>query len=262
MATKPDWNGETYHRVSQPQFEWGKKVLESLALRGDETVLDVGCGSGRLTALLAERLPHGKVIGVDASQAMLDVAARELSRFGLRVSLLRAEAQALSLPSRADVIFSTATFHWVADHGALFASLARNLKPSGRVHAQWGGEGNLHRFLGLVGDVTRTARWSEYFDGFEPGWYFKTLDETRANLMDAGFEVKELSLSAAPTPFVSADDFRAFVSSVVLRHHLLAIPEDAREAFLDEVVQRAGAGGEPWTLDYVRLNCRAVSGAF
>ncbi|MBX7114032.1 MAG: class I SAM-dependent methyltransferase [Myxococcaceae bacterium] len=163
---QPDWNAEIYHRVSEPAWQWGKKVLAALPLEGDEAVLDVGCGSGRLTALLAERLPRGQVMGVDTSQPMLDVAARELKRFGTRVSLVHAEAQALALGEPVDVVFSTATFHWVADHAALFTSLARALKTGGRLHAQWGGEGNLHRFLGLVGDVTRSARWSEYFVGF------------------------------------------------------------------------------------------------
>src|SRR3954451_22618934 len=128
MAT--EWDGRAYERLSDPQLAWGKKVLDRLALRGDERALDAGCGAGRVTALLRERV--ASVIGIDQSQSMLETARVALPS----VQLVRASVDALPFFDAVDVIFSTATFHWVLDHERLFASLARALRRGGRLEAQ------------------------------------------------------------------------------------------------------------------------------
>ena len=141
-----EWNASTYHRVSSPQFAWGQAVLDRLPLRGNETVLDVGCGTGRLTELLAGRLPHGRAIGIDQSVNML-ATARTATRASVRgrIAFVQADAAALPIAGRADAIFSTATFHWVLDHDRLFRSLFAALTPGGRLVAQCGGGPNLER---------------------------------------------------------------------------------------------------------------------
>jgi trans-aconitate 2-methyltransferase len=138
-----EWNSQAYHKVSNPQFEWGLKVLERLELRGDERVMDAGCGSGRLTSKLLERLPHGEVVGVDLSHNMLTQAAEHLRKFRARVKFVQADLTRLPFDNEFDVAFSTASFHWVLDHEAMFASLARSLKPVGKIEAQCGGGANL-----------------------------------------------------------------------------------------------------------------------
>src|SRR5687767_7283559 len=119
-----EWNAETYHRVSDPQVEWGVSVLARLPLVGHELVLDIGCGTGRLTQKLLERIPRGSVIALDLSANMLQ-AARDYLRpvVGSRVQFVQADAAALPIAGTADAIFSTATFHWVLDHPLLFKSL-------------------------------------------------------------------------------------------------------------------------------------------
>ena len=147
-ASPKEWDAATYHRVADPQFNWGVRVLERLPLAGDETVIDAGCGSGRLTELLLERLPRGRVIALDRSSNMLEaVRGRLLPRHAGRLELMEADLGALSLEGVADAVFSTATFHWVLDHRALFGGLRRALRPGGRLVAQCGGAGNLDRFL-------------------------------------------------------------------------------------------------------------------
>jgi trans-aconitate methyltransferase len=146
----PDWNADVYHQISEPQFRWGLEVLAGLELKGDETVIDAGCGTGRLTAKLAERLPRGRILALDASDAMLEKARKELARFSDRITFQQADLGALQLVEAADVVFSTATFHWVMDHDALFRGLYRALKPGGRLHAQCGGFGNLEKHLKLA----------------------------------------------------------------------------------------------------------------
>src|SRR4051794_40166115 len=134
------WDGAAYDRLSTPMERLGREVLDRLELRGDETILDAGCGSGRLTELLIDRVPDGRVIGVDASASMID-AARE--RLGAGADLRVADLVGLDLSGETvDVVFSTATFHWIADHDALFASLRAVLRPGGRLVAQCGGAGH------------------------------------------------------------------------------------------------------------------------
>src|SRR4051794_33026047 len=131
------WDGAAYDRLSTPMEEMGREVMDRCELRGDETVLDAGCGSGRLTERLIDRVPDGRVIGVDVSASMIDAARK---RLGADADLRVADLVGLDLGGETvDVVFSTATFHWIADHDALFASLRAVLRPGGRLVAQCGG---------------------------------------------------------------------------------------------------------------------------
>ncbi|MBK7861013.1 MAG: methyltransferase domain-containing protein [Archangiaceae bacterium] len=240
-----DWDAQVYHQISEPQFRWGLEVLEGLELKGDETVIDAGCGTGRLTARLLERLPRGKVIALDQSDAMLAKARAGLT--DPRVTFLQADLANLELGPVADVVFSTATFHWVMDHDALFRGLHRALKPHGRLHAQCGGFGNLQRHLTLamkvlgLGDVPYPT-------------HFATAEASVERLTRAGFEGPRAWLKDAPTPFADAASFRTFIEHVTLRTVVAMIGERA-PSYLDEVVK---ASAPDFTLDYVRLELRGI----
>ncbi len=260
MSTHGDWNASEYHRVSDVQFRWGLQVLSELQLQGDEVVIDAGCGTGRLTSVLLERLTTGRVVALDASEAMLEVARRELERFGDRVACSQADLAALTLHSVADVIFSNATFHWVTDHDALFKSLRRALKTGGRLHAQCGGIGNLAHFQKLALGVGHEKPFTEYFANFVSPTNFADEASTLARLEAAGFHDQRVWLSLAPTPFETRDDFKAFINTVVLRHAAAVMPASLHAQFLDTVVDRCAARPEGLSLDYVRLNIRAVAG--
>jgi trans-aconitate methyltransferase len=251
-----DWKAETYHRISEPQKRWGERVLSTLELRGDETVLDAGCGTGRLTRGLLERLPRGRVIALDASPAMLDVARRELASFGDRVSFVQATLARDELPTGMDVVFSTATFHWVLDHDALFGSIARALVRGGKLHAQCGGSGNLERVHSLVMDTIRTPRFTQFFASLTDPWLFAGVAETERRLKTAGFSQILVELEEAPTPFSNANAYREFMGSVVLRPFLAYLPQALRSEFVEAVTERAGSEDPPFHLDYVRLNLR------
>jgi trans-aconitate 2-methyltransferase len=149
-----EWDAATYDRISDPMLRMGSAVLDRLPLEGHETVLDAGCGSGRVTEQLAERLPQGHVIALDASSAMIDQARQRLDRFGERVSFVVADlGRPLPIDGPVDAILSTATFHWVPDHDALFRNLAAVLRPGGRLVAQCGGAGNLARVMSVVAGI-------------------------------------------------------------------------------------------------------------
>src|SRR5262245_21843164 len=140
-----EWDAATYDRISDPMFGWGRTVLERLPLDGDERVLDAGCGSGRVTRLLLDRLPRGSVVALDLSAQMLEEARRNLHDY-TRVSFVRADrAEPLPVDGTVDAVFSNATFHWVNDHDALFENLAAVMRPGARLVAQCGGEGNIAR---------------------------------------------------------------------------------------------------------------------
>jgi ubiquinone/menaquinone biosynthesis C-methylase UbiE len=256
-----EWNAEIYHRVSNPHVTWGAKVLEDLPLRGDETVLDAGCGSGRLTAELLERLPNGHVIALDQSQNML-AAAREnlVPRYGDRVTFVQADLQDLTtyqLGEPVDIIFSTASFHWVKDHPRLLANLFAVLNPGGWLVAQCGGGANLAALLSRAAELMATPRYAPFFADWSGPWEYAD-DRTTANrLRDAGFVDVETSLEEAPTRLADAATFREFLTTVIFGAHLARIPdEDLREGFVDHLTDLAAVDDPPFFLDYWRLNLR------
>jgi trans-aconitate 2-methyltransferase len=240
-----DWDASTYDRIAGPMTRWGAVVLDRLVLHGDERVLDAGCGSGRVTELLAERLPRGRVVAVDGSPAMVATAAARLARFGDRVETLVADL-ADPLPiAPVDAMLSTATFHWIPDHDGLFRSLARVLRPGGQLVAQCGGAGNIDRVRAAIA-AAGDAR---------PGpWHFAGPEETRQRLEAAGFVDVETWLQDEPTRLEPGAPFEEYLATVVLGAHLARRPEAEHRAFVHAV---ASALREP-VIDYVRLNIVAT----
>ena len=245
------WDAKAYHKVSNPQFEWGKKVLSRLELRGDETVVDVGCGTGRLTALLCDKLPRGRVIAVDRDAGMIEEAKRHL---GDRAEYL--VASALDLPAYdADAIFSTATFHWIPEHDRLFPRLFAALGPGGRLVAQCGGGRNLHRVLERLSVILAEPDVAPYFNGVGEPWYYATAEQTAARMTAAGFSDVATSLTPAPTPFATRDDFRTFCARVILGQRLHPLTDSTlRERVIDRVAELASHDDPPFVLDYERLD--------
>jgi trans-aconitate 2-methyltransferase len=255
-----EWDAEEYEAVSAPQTGWGAGFLdlflERRGLRGDEAVVDAGCGTGRVTEILLRHLPEGTVLAVDASAAMV-AAARERFDGDPRVRVERRDLLRLEVERPVDVIFSTATFHWIRDHERLFWRLARSLKPGGRLAAQCGGAGNIALTLGAVERVMGEERFVGFFDGFQATWYFADAETTRARLEAAGFEEVETWLHDEHTEFGSVEEIARFLRTVVLRTHLAVLPEARREPFAAAVAERIAERGR-LVVDYVRLNMLAT----
>jgi trans-aconitate 2-methyltransferase len=229
----------------------GREVLERLPLNGDETVIDAGCGSGRVTEALIARLPSGRVIGVDQSASMVD-AARE--RLGDRAELHVADLATFELGLEADAILSTATFHWIADHDALFARLRAHLRPGGLLVAQCGGQGNIASVHAAAREAMAAEPFAPSFEGWRGPWNFAAPDETEARLRAAGFAQARAWLQERP---VTPDEPHAYLTEINLGAHLGRLPEDLRPRFVDAVIERLG--GPPVTIDYVRLNIDATA---
>ena len=243
--TTRDWDARTYDRIADPQARWGTAVLDRLPLEGDERVLDAGCGSGRVTEQLAERLPRGRVVALDGSPSMVDAARERLARFGDRIEYVVADlGRPLPVDGEVDAVLSTATFHWVLDHDALFRNLAAVTKPGGWLVAQCGGAGNIANVLRVL---ARTG------DGWLGNKHFATPLDTTRRLDAAGYVDIECWLSDEPTRFEPGEPFETFLRTVVLGDHVARLPEGERDAFVRSV---ADGVGEP-VIDYVRLNITA-----
>jgi trans-aconitate 2-methyltransferase len=251
-----EWNSSVYHRLSGPQLSWGKKVLSRLRLRGDEAVLDAGCGTGRLTAELVEALPRGRVVGIDLSQNML-AGAREHLRSQLIVPVRLVAADLLHLPfeSAFDGIVSTAAFHWVPDHDRLFLELRRTLRPGGWLEAQCGGGPNVAALRKRALALASTPQFSAFFADFREPWFYADAEGAARTLDRAGFVEVVTSLEPAPTVLDNAQHYSEFVSHIILRQHLKRIPDEhLRAQFMTRLTEAAGADDPPFSLDYWRLN--------
>lgn len=246
-----DWDGATYDRISRPIEQNGLTVLDRMELRGDETVLDAGCGSGRVTQALLERLPAGRVIGVDGSPGMIEAARR---RLGDDVELLVCDLLDLNLAGRAvDGVFSTAVFHWIDDHDRLFRSLRRVLRPGGQLVAQCGGEGNTPELLEATLAVGELEPYAEHLRGWSP-WNYQGPQETARRLTAAGFVDVRTGLVQRPVPY---EDLGEWLRTNALSAHQLRLPPQLRDAYVDDV--REAFGPQP-TLTYIRLDIDARAG--
>lgn len=254
-----EWNASSYHKVSGPQTTWGQRVLNRLHLNGDERAIDAGCGSGRVTGELMERLPHGRLIALDRSWNMLMTARANLRPlFGSRVGFLQVALPDMPIVEWADLVFSTATFHWIQDHDALFTNIFASLRPGGRLHAQCGGGPNLNHARELARQVMEDEPFARYFADWPGPWQYANDVETAERLSRAGFVEVDTNLEEAPTTLASESDYREFVTTVIYHPHLERLPDAAtRQAFIGRVTRLAAAEPVPFTLDYWRLNIHA-----
>jgi trans-aconitate 2-methyltransferase len=246
-------DGATYDRISAPLERIGREVLERLRLHGDEAVLDAGCGSGRVTQALAERLPRGHVIGVDGSAPMI-AAARD--RLGDRAELIVQDLERLDLGEReVDAILSTATFHWIADHDGLFARLRTTLRHGGRLVAQCGGRGNTPELDAAARAAGERESFAAHLGGWRGPWNFAGPEETAERLRSAGFNEVRTWLVQRPAPY-EALDLREWLATNALTAHLARLPVPLREPFVDAVADELGS--HP-SMTYIRLNIDATA---
>lgn len=251
-----EWNASSYETLANPMTRWGGAFLSKLELRGDESVIDAGCGTGRVTEKLLERLPEGKVLAVDGSHAMVE-AARERFEGDERVSLSRQNLLELEVGEPVDLIFSTATFHWIPDHGRLFGRLAAALKPGGLLAAQCGGEGNISRVGEATGKVMGREPFAPHFENWTDDKEFAGVEATEERLRNAGFEPEGVWLHEEPTEFDTVENLASYLRTIILRGHAGILPEEAREPFALAVAEEMAAMDGPLLADYVRLNIMA-----
>jgi trans-aconitate 2-methyltransferase len=242
-----DWNAASYEKVSAPMEAMGREVLDRLDLRGDERVLDAGCGTGRVTAALLERLPRGEVVAVDGSPAMVEAIRR---RLGDAVDARVADLTELELERPVDAVLSTATLHWIADHDRVYARLHDALVPGGRLVVQCGGEGNIAGVRRAIDAVASREPFAAALGGWAGPWHFASPRETAERLRRLGYA----DVWTWPQHVdVRPDDPHEYLATIVLGSHLERLPAGQRDTFAAAVLD---AMDEP-VVDYVRLNVLA-----
>jgi trans-aconitate 2-methyltransferase len=249
-----EWDAGSYHGLAQPHQQWATQILDRLPLRGDEVVLDLGCGTGALTEQLLARLgPDATVVGVDGSSRMVEEATARLGG-DPRATFEQQDLLALSVASPADAAVSSATFHWIKDHDLLFARVRAAVRTGAWFVAQCGGRGNVANVVRAVLEVSARPAYASYFEGWPGPWNYAGPEETAERLERAGFAVEHVWLEPSPQ---RPQPLRDFLRTVSLGSHLERLPEELHDAFVDEVA----VAMEPDPVhDYVRLNivARAV----
>ena len=230
------WNPADYHRSSLAQQQWAEELIAKLGLRGDERVLDIGCGDGKVTAEIARRLPGGAVTGVDSSPEMIRFARDHFPHSGYRnLSFVLADARALPFSGAFDVVFSNAALHWIPDHKPLLAGIAESLRPAGKLLIQMGGKGNAEQILGAGDTVQKRPEWAQFFRGFSFTFGFFDAEEYRRWLAESGFGPLRVELIRKDMAYSSRQDCAAWIRTTWLPR-MSRLPGNRRAGYIDAVM--------------------------
>lgn len=237
-----EWNAAAYSRVSELQRWLADKSLATLTLRGDERVLDVGCGDGRITAAIAARLPRGTVIGTDASHDMVDFGARTFPPSDHpNLSFQAADATQLAFRGAFDLVVSFNCLHWVRDQNAALRGIASALAASGRAHLRMVARGERRSLEAVIDDTREQPQWSSHFAGYESPYLHLTPDEYRQRAEQSGLRVEGIDLQQESWDFGSRDAFVHFAEATFVEW-TRKLPPESRQRFIDDVLDRYAAG--------------------
>ena len=257
------WDAQDYAQNNEGQAKWAQGLMGKLALKGDERLLDVGCGDGKITAQLAANLPKGKAIGVDSSVSMIRLASQSFSQSRhLNLSFLLADFRWLPFRDEFDIVFSNAALHWVQSQKTVLKSIHTALRPGGRLLAQLGGRGNAAKVLDALDEIIREPEWRDYFVDFKFPYGFYSDEEYERWLLETGFMPKRVELIPKVMVFESPERFMGWLRTVWLPY-TERIPKTARDKFvrmmLDTYLERNPAESDGTIyLDMVRLEVEAV----
>jgi trans-aconitate 2-methyltransferase len=232
------WDAQDYARNSRIQEEYGRKQLAQLDLTGNEAVLDIGCGDGRLTAALAQMVPRGRVLGIDSSPEMIAAArGTHLSHHNANLAFELIDAKALPFHSEFDLVFSTSALHWVKDHVPVLQGIRRALKPNGGMYLTFAARGTLAEFVLAITTHARDPRWAAFFENFEMPYGFYGLEEYRELLDRFGFVVERLDLVERDVTHQGREAFEGWMRTTGMPY-LHRVEPDLRPAFMREVIDR------------------------
>ena len=229
------FDGAKYESASAHQKEWGAKLIEELRLRGDEQILDLGCGDGALTARLASLVPKGGALGIDASAGMIS-AARRLETANLQFQLM--DINDIPFDSEFDVVFSNATLHWVKDHVRLLANVHRALKPGGMLRFNFAGDGNCQTLIYVLIEIMSQPEYLADFADFEWPWFMPRTDVYKALLRKFPFVAWRVWEENADRCFPDKAAMIKWIDQPSIVPFLPRVPAERRQAFRDLVVQR------------------------
>lgn len=230
-----EFDGKRYEQASAHQREWGKKLITELNLQGAERVLDLGCGDGTLSARIAEHLPDGEVVGIDASKGMIDAALPKERR---NLHFIRLDIDDIDFIDRFDIVFSNAALHWVKDHGRLLSNVFSALHTPGKIRFNFAGDGNCRNFFEVIREAMALDRFSRYFYRFQWPWYMPTVTEYDDLVRETKLRHVRVWGENADTFFPDEKSMIKWLDQPSLVPFLVCIPQSDRMSFRDFVVAR------------------------
>jgi trans-aconitate 2-methyltransferase len=231
------WDAKDYAKNSTNQFQWAQELIPKLELQDNETLLDIGCGDGKITAELAKALPKGKVVGIDSSEQMIKLAknafpAQDYANLSFQVM----DARKLSFKEEFDRVFSNAALHWIVDQKPVLEGIARSLKPKGFALLQMGGKGNAKDMLAVLEAMLQEDKWRRYFEGFTFPYSFCDPIEYSVMLLEAGLLPNRVELLPKVMKLAGAEGLAGWVRTTWLPY-TERLPADLKEAFIYEMVR-------------------------
>lgn len=233
---KKGFDGEKYEKFSAPQQEWGSKVMDELALKGNEHILDLGCGNGLLSAKLAEKVPDGKITGIDSSPSMLEQAKKHKKG---NMDFLLGDITGMDLEDEFDVVFSNAALHWVKDHSLALRQINRSMKSGGIMRVQFAGEGNCMNLIPVLKEIMDSLEFKDDFSLFEWPWYIPGVEEYEKLLIEAGFEIIRVWIENADRNFPDEESYVGCINQPSLVPFVSFLPEDKAILFAKRVIKEA-----------------------
>ena len=264
--SKYSWDAEDYAKHSSAQLGWARELISKLNLNGDENILDIGCGDGKVTAEIAANVPNGSVVGVDNSESMIDLAETNYPATKYpNLSFQLADAQKLPFEQKFEVVFSNAALHWVIDHIPVLEGIYKSLRPGGRILLQMGGQGNAASVISVLDEVKAEAEWCSYFKDFEFPYGFHCPKDYKRWLKYSGFNPIRVELFTKDMIHEGRSGLAGWIRTIWLPY-TQRIPKQKREVFVDEIVNRYIQKNPPDSegkiyVKMVRLEVEAIKNA-
>lgn len=231
------WNSKEYLKYSSIQYKWAQELIGKLYLAGDESILDIGCGDGKVTALIHSHLNNGHITGIDSSPDMINLAKKTFPPLKYpNLSFVLLDATKLDFRNQFDIIFSTATLHWVKDHLSVLRGVKRSLRKSGRILFQMGGKGNAQDIIAIVNKLITTDKYRSYFKDFSFPYNFYSPVDYKQWLNKAELSPKRIELIPKDMIQKGKEEFRGWIRTTWLPY-TERIPENMRELFISDIIE-------------------------
>ncbi len=231
------WNAEEYYKNSSEQYKWAKELISKLYLNGNEKILDIGCGDGKITAEFAKLLPHGFVIGIDNSMELLEFAIKNFPQDKYpNLTFIYENAIDLDFENEFDIIFSNATLHWIKDHLRVLKGIKKSLKRDGKVLLQMGGKGNAEDLIKVLDNMIKSDEWKSYFYDFDFPYSFYDVDDYKIWLQQVNLREKKIELIQKDMIHQGEEKFKNWIKTT-WHPYTHRIPDELREKFIDELTK-------------------------
>lgn len=232
------WNPGDYTAQSSNQQHWAQELIPKLALKGNEKILDIGCGDGKVTAEIASHVPSGYVVGIDSSEEMIFFAREKFPEAKYpNLTFKHIDARELNFNREFDIVFSNAALHWIVGHRSVLKGIEKSLKSSGKVLLQMGGKGNAASVFEVLDELLKDEKWSRYFKDFSFPYGFYSPEEYKIWLDETGLRTKRIELIPKDMKIRGKEGLSGFIRSTWLPY-TQRIPEDLHTEFIDTIVNK------------------------